>query len=91
MEGSSDSCESLDTVRQAIRAQRSGRAYLRMLRRNAGDDSTWLYLNKQAAHAGRVALCEAPDESPLGPITVSIRSDEIGSVIMWLVQEAKKN
>ena len=49
------------------------------------NDSTWFYLNKQAALAGKIAICENASESPLGPITVTITSLGINSVTDWLV------
>ncbi|WXG43156.1 MAG: RNA-binding domain-containing protein [Promethearchaeati archaeon SRVP18_Atabeyarchaeia-1] len=42
------------------------------------------YLNKQAAFMGVVHFCETKNESPLGPITVEIESDDIKSVIDYL-------
>ena len=39
------------------------------------------YLNKQAAFMGVLHFCGAKNESPLGPITVEIESDDIRSAI----------
>ena len=77
---------SLDRVRDAIRTgTESRRAYRRNLERNIRDSTTWFYLNKQAAFAGRVALCEEAAESPLGPIKITISSSvDPVSVIDWL-------
>jgi predicted RNA binding protein with dsRBD fold (UPF0201 family) len=50
-------------------------------------DSTWFYLNKQAAFANVIALCDEADESSLGPITVVLHSKNIEDVIDWLVSD----
>jgi predicted RNA binding protein with dsRBD fold (UPF0201 family) len=49
-------------------------------------NSTWFYLNKQAAFVGIVSICEEESESPLGPIKVTLRSSDLESVINWLIQ-----
>lgn len=83
----SGSLSSLEALRDAMRSRRQQAAYRRRLEHNLDGDSTWFYLNKQAAFAGRMALCGEADESPLGPITVRIRSPDIGAAIGWLVSE----
>jgi len=55
----------------------------RMLLGSSGH-STSLMLNRQAAAAGVVALCGTPEESPLGPIYLTVHSDDIIGVIDWL-------
>ena len=53
------------------------------------DDSTWFYLNKQAAFASVITLCDEVDESSLGPIKVVLHSTNIENVIEWLVSDAE--
>jgi hypothetical protein len=55
--------------------------------RNMTEDSTWFYLNKQAAFANVITLCDEVGESSLGPITVVLRSKNIEDVIDWLVSD----
>ena len=43
------------------------------------------YLNKQAAFVEQIAICEEFDESPLGPIKVSLSSSNIDRIIDWIV------
>ena len=75
----------LKTVFEAIHAKRSQRVYMRNLKKNLYNNTTWFYLNKQAAFVGKVVICAESDESPLGPIKVSINSPDIDSIIEWLV------
>ncbi len=77
----SDSLASLEKIRESIQSRQSQAAYRRALERHADGGATWFYLNKQAAFAGKVALCEAAEESPLGPIRVALASSSIGEVI----------
>lgn len=76
--------ESLNKMHQYIQSHKSGRVYWRFLNNNLQDDSTWFYLNKQAAFAGSIVLCENADESPLGPLKVVIHSKNISRIIEWL-------
>ncbi len=85
----SDTSASLARIRRTVQSRASGRAWRRRLRLNTDGDSTWVYLNKQAAAAGVIALCSEADESPLGPITLSIRAGDIEGVIDWLVPSAE--
>lgn len=55
---------------------------------NLTDDQTWFYINKQAAHAGTIVVCDDIQESPLGPIKIEIRSNDINAVIEWLTNMA---
>jgi predicted RNA binding protein with dsRBD fold (UPF0201 family) len=48
-----------------------------------GNVST-VMLNRQAAYAGVLALCGSEAESPLGPIYLTIGSDELDDAIEWL-------
>ena len=59
--------------------------FLRSLEDNLENDTTWFYLNKQAAFVEQIAICEAFDESPLGPIKVTLTSSNIDRIIDWIV------
>ena len=83
----SNNYESLIKIYATMRSRRSKSAYRRHLMRNMAKDSTWFYLNKQAAFANVIALCDEADESPLGPIKVVLHSKNIEDVIDWLVSD----
>ena len=83
----SNNYESLTKIYETIRSRRSKSAYRKHLLHNMTEDSTWFYLNKQAAFADAIALCDEADESPLGPITVVLRSKNIEDVIDWLASD----
>ncbi|ABK78474.1 uncharacterized protein conserved in archaea [Cenarchaeum symbiosum A] len=76
---------SLERIRETISSRGSRGVYMRNMKHHIDGTSTWFYLNKQAAHAGTVALCADAEESPLGPIRVTLRSDHIEEVMEWLV------
>ena len=84
-EAAADGLGCLSRIAETIRSRSSGAAYLRCMLRNMGSSETWFYLNKQAATAGRIALCAEADESPLGPVRVTLRSSRIEDVVDWLV------
>ena len=83
----SNNYESLTKIYETMRSRRTKSAYRRHLMRNMTEDSTWFYLNRQAAFANVIALCDEADESSLGPITVVLRSKNIEDVIDWLVSD----
>ena len=83
----SSSYESLTKIYETMRSRKTKSAYRRHLMCNMTEDSTWFYLNKQAAFANVIALCDEADESPLGPIKVILHSENIEDVIDWLVSD----
>ena len=85
----SSNYESLTRIYETMRSRKSKSAYRRLLMRNMAKDSTWFYLNKQAAFANVIALCDEADESPLGPIKVVLHSKNIEDVIDWLVSDTE--
>ena len=79
--------ESLTKIYEIMRSRRTKNAYRRHLMRNMTEDSTWFYLNKQAAFANVIALCDEEDQSPLGAIKVVLHSKNIEDVIDWFVSD----
>ncbi|MEK6831331.1 MAG: RNA-binding domain-containing protein [Thermoproteota archaeon] len=75
----------LEKIYDVIHSNQSQKIYQRQLEKNLENDSTWFYLNKQAAFVGSVALCEEAEESPLGPIKVILTSSNIDGIIDWLI------
>jgi predicted RNA binding protein with dsRBD fold (UPF0201 family) len=75
----------LEKIYDVIHSNQSQKIYQRQLEKNLEDDSTWFYLNKQAAFVGTIVLCEETDESPLGPIKVVLTSSNIDSILDWLI------
>jgi len=78
--------EVLSTIYEQVRSRRVMGVFRKVLLNNMIANSTWFYLNKQAAYVGTVSVCEDESESPLGPIKVTMTSEELESVINWLIQ-----
>ena len=76
---------SFEKIYQFIQNNNLQKNYLRSLEDNLRDDTTWFYLNKQAAFVEQIAICEESDESPLGPIKVTLTSSNIDAIIDWIV------
>ena len=75
----------LEKIFDVIHSNQSQKIYQRQLEKNLENDSTWFYLNKQAAFVGTITLCEEAEESPLGPIKVILTSSNIDKIIDWLI------
>jgi predicted RNA binding protein with dsRBD fold (UPF0201 family) len=83
--GRSIGSESLNTIYEQIRSRAALGVLRRVLLDNRTADTTWFLLNKQAAGGGGIiVIVEDKKESPLGPIKVTIKCDELDTVIDWL-------
>lgn len=82
--GKSSGFNSLSNIIASIHTKNTGSLYQRILKKNSDEDSTWFYLNKQAAFVETVAICSESNESPLGPIKVILESNDIDNVIQSL-------
>lgn len=81
----SNDLTSLERIYEAVHSKQSQKTYRRNLQKNLKNDSTWFYLNKQAAFVDKIAICEESEESPLGPIKVILTSSKIDKIINWFV------
>jgi len=81
----SNDLQSLEKIYETIHTKKSQKIYRRNLEKNLKNDTTWFYLNKQAAFVEKIAICEKTDESPLGPIKVILTSSNIDRIIDWIV------
>ena len=79
--------EPLSLLYEQVRSRSAMGVLRRMLLDNRAGDSTWFLLNKQAAAAGIAAVIEEEQESPLGPIRVTLSCEELDTLIDWLVPE----
>jgi predicted RNA binding protein with dsRBD fold (UPF0201 family) len=80
--------EPLSVLYEQVRSRSAMGVLRRMLTDNRAGDSTWFLLNKQAATAGVAVVIDEEQESPLGPIRVTISCEELDTLIDWLVPEA---
>ena len=87
LKATSQNLETLSNIFEVIHTRKSQRVYRRFLNNNLCNDSTWFYLNKQAAFSNTVSLCDEAEESPLGPIKIVLTSKNIEDIIDWLVSE----
>ena len=82
---SSKDLNSLEKIHEIIHSKQSQKTYRRNLEKNLDNNTTWFYLNKQAAFVGKIAICEEAGESPLGPIKVVLSSPNIDKVVEWMI------
>lgn len=80
----SESLTSLEKIIKFIHSKHSEKTYRKQLQRNLTNNSSWFYLNKQAAFAEKIVICDEADESPLGPIKVVLTSLQIDKIIDWI-------
>ncbi len=78
---------SLSKIQETIRKRKVNRVYRRQMRYNTKGDTTWFYLNKQAAYVDIIAVCDEAEESPMGPIKVILHSNNLEKIADWLAPE----
>lgn len=76
---------SFEKIYETIHNNHFQKVFGRNLEKNLENDTTWFYLNKQAAFVERIVICEEAEESPLGPIKVTLTSLNIDQIINWIV------
>ena len=75
----------MEKIYESVHSSRSQKVLQKQLEKHMNNDSTWFFLNKQAAFVGKVVLCENEDESPLGPVKVVLSSSNINKIIDSLI------
>ncbi len=78
-----DSFKILEKLKEKIRSKKSLAVLKRIIYNNYHMENTWFFVNKQAAFADVVAIVENEDESPLGPIKISINGCTLELVNEW--------
>jgi len=76
---------SLHHIRIGVRSKSSIGVLRKLLEWNRTGNVTWFYLNKQAAYGGVISLAEHYEESPLGPIKITVTSHDLDKIIEWLL------
>ena len=82
---------SLHHIRVGVRSKSTLGVLGKLLEWNRKGNLTWFLLNKQAAYEDVISLIENYEESPLGPIRVTIISDSLDRVIEWLLSRTDKD
>ena len=84
VKGKSNELRSLEKIYETITSTQSYKTYTRNLENNLDGNTTWFFLNKQAAFVEKIAICDEAEESPLGPIKVALSSSNIDGIIDWI-------
>lgn len=90
IKATSNDVESLSKIQEMIKKYQTNRVYRRQMRFNTKEDTTWFYLNKQAAFVDVIAICEEAEESAMGPIKVIIHSEDLDKIKDWLAPETSE-
>ena len=77
--------QSLENILEAIHSRQVLGVFKRQIERHKENNSTWFYLNKQAAFVKKIVICDEADESPLGPLKVVLTSLNLEQIIDFLV------
>ena len=79
--------DSLVKLRSLLRTDRIRDAARKALFHSIRGNTISFCLNKQVAFAGHISFSEETAESPLGPIRVTITSDNPRQLIEWLAEK----
>ena len=82
--------ENLSTLRNVLRKDHIRDASRKALYQGLRGGTLVFYLNKQVAFAGHVSFSEAEAESPLGPIKVTVQTEDLQQLIDWLAPRTGK-
>ena len=88
-EGAVARLEDLDNLKSLLRQEAIRDAARKLLFKSISGSSIVVHLNKQAAFAGKASFCEHYDESPLGPITLTITTENPEQLIDWLAPSSR--
>lgn len=83
----SEELRSLEKIYETIHSNHFQKVFGRNLEKNLENNTTWFYLNKQAAFVEKIVICEEAEESPLGPIKTILTSSNINGIIDWMIYE----
>ena len=89
VEATMNGLKALENLKAILRQEVIRDAARRMLLGGISGSSVVVYLHKQAAFAGKASFCERYDESPLGPITLTIQSESPEQVVEWLAVSSR--
>lgn len=78
---------SLSKIQETIQKRKVNRVYRRQMKYHTKGDTTWFYLNKQAAYVDVISICDDAEESPMGPIKIILHSKDIEKIADWLAPE----
>jgi predicted RNA binding protein with dsRBD fold (UPF0201 family) len=81
--------EDLDNLKSLLRQEAIRDAARKILFKSISGSSIVVHLNKQAAFAGKASFCERYDESPLGPITLTITTETPEQLVDWLAPSSR--
>jgi predicted RNA binding protein with dsRBD fold (UPF0201 family) len=90
IKGHAKGLEILSEFRSLLKRSRIRAATRSIMLRSISASSITVTLNKQAAYAGHVSFTTDPNESPLGPIILTIQSQKPQEVIDWLVKPKRQ-
>jgi len=80
--------DSLIKFRNLLRTDRIRDASRKALFRSIRGNTICFCLNKQVAFAGHVSFSQENAESPLGPIRITIKTDNPRKLVEWLAEKS---
>lgn len=89
VEATMSGLEALENLKTLLRQEAIRDAARKILLSGMSGSSIVVHLHKQAAFAGKASFCERYDESPLGPITLTITSEDPAQVLDWLASSSR--
>ncbi|HID16748.1 TPA: hypothetical protein EYP26_00480 [Candidatus Bathyarchaeota archaeon] len=90
LKGEAKGLESLENLRRLLKRERIRDAARGILLSSVQGEEITFHLNKQVAFSSRISFCQPVSESPLGPISVKIKSKDSKKLIDWLAPSSSR-
>ena len=81
---------SLQSMFLGLRSQRTVESARKLLMRKKREESVSFMLHKQGLFVQKFHFCHNPEESPMGPVWINIKSDDITRLLEYLVPHTIK-
>ena len=87
LRGTARGMKSLQKIKDMIKRDRIRAAARRIMNESIVNNTLTFHINKQVALRKHVSFCSPDNESPLGPVSITIEGENLAEAVKWLTDE----